>query len=307
MARTTIPIRTCRGKGNVILKCIGTVKETEFYNTWGIFDDGKTCYCKKCCDKIFEYYIKQDCSETTALYYTLQKIDIPFIQAVYKKLVDSKKNVTVGNYIALLQENEARKNMYNDFTLSDADDSNVNQEVKAKFVQEAKEKYDELEEIWGVQDSDKDYKFLEKTFKTYTEGVEFTNPQQKDLYRDLCRDRLLLRKINDGRYNGEETLDKVQSRIAKTMSTLKVDQFESNKPKTLSEQLIFDKIAQIEMTKPADLYKEPTKYKDFNKVRKYYQDICLRALKNTLAGTKNFDIDVDNLDKYELEEVYDDD
>lgn len=300
MARTTIPIRTCRGKGNVILKCIGTVKETEFYNTWGIFDDGKTCYCKKCCDKIFEYYIKQDCSETTALYYTLQKIDIPFIQAVYKKLIDSKKNITVGNYIALLQENEARKNMYNDFTLSDADDSNVSQEVKEKFVQEAKEKYDELEEIWGVQDSDKDYKFLEKTFKTYTEGVEFTNPQQKDLYRDLCRDRLLLRKINDGRYNGEETLDKVQSRIAKTMSTLKVDQFESNKPKTLSEQSLFEKIRLCDSNNVEDVYSEPSKHYDLNKIIEYNEKFSLRPLANMLCGNRDFSVDLDDIEKYNL-------
>ena len=68
----------------------------------------------------------------------------------------------------------------------------------------------------------------------------------------------------------------------------------------LQAQLIFNKIAQIELTKPADLYKEPTKYKDFNKVRKYYQDICLRPLKNTLAGMKDFDIDVDSLGDYDL-------
>ena len=85
------------------------------------------------------------------------------------------------------------------------------------------------------------------------------------------------------------------------MKTLKLDDFESAKPKTLSEQLIFAKIAQIEMTKPADLYKEPTKYKDFNKVRKYYQDICLRALKNTLAGNRDFNIDMEHLNDYILE------
>jgi hypothetical protein len=54
--------------------------------------------------------------------------------------------------------------------------------------------------------------------------------------------------------------DNISKRIERTMSKLKVDEFESNKPKTISEQMLFAKIAQIEQTKPADLYKEPKKY-----------------------------------------------
>jgi hypothetical protein len=37
------------------------------------------------------------------------------------------------------------------------------------------------------------------------------------------------------------------------------------------------------------------------RLKKYYKDICLRALKNTLAGTRDFDIDMTNLSDYNLE------
>lgn len=296
MASKTIPIKMCRGAGSSFLGCIGTVKETEFYDSFNKLEGNKVCYCMKCCDKIFKYYQDSGYDVKMSLYYTLQKIDVPFIQDVYDKLV-SKGKVSVKNYLSEIQGRKDKIEIWNDFSSSDKII-----ESTADEKEKQKERLEYLEDVWGIQDTEKDYEFLENTFERYTKGVEFINQQQRDLYKDLCRDRLLLRKINDGRYNGEETIDKVQNRISKTMATLKVDQFESKKPKTLSEQLIFDKIAQIEMTKPADLYKEPTKYKDFNKVRQYYQDICLRPLKNTLAGLKDFDIDVENLQKYQIEE-----
>jgi hypothetical protein len=65
--------------------------------------------------------------------------------------------------------------------------------------------------------------------------------------------------------------------------------------------MLFAKIAQIEQTKPADLYKEPKKYKDFNKLRKYEKDMVLRPLLNTLAGHKDFNIDIDDIERYNLD------
>ena len=290
-----VPIKMCRGAGSSVLNCIGTIKETDFYDSWNVLEGNKVCYCNKCCDKIFKYYKNNGCDDMSAFYYTLQKIDIPFIEETYKSLVDKNK-LTFKAYIGEIQSRKERQEAWNDFTASDKI------EHSAKETEEQNRKLDELEEVWGVQDSEKDYDFLENTFNRYTKGVEFINQQQKDLYKDLCRDRLLLRKINDGRYGGEETIDKVQNRISKTMSTLKVDQFESNKPKTLSEQSLFTKIAQVEMTKPCELYKEPKKYKDFNQLRNYYKDLVLRPLLNTLAGHKDFEIDIDDISRYNLEQ-----
>lgn len=297
MARATVRTIMCRGAESPILNCIGTVREVDFYNSWSKLERSKVCYCKKCCDLIFKYYKDKGYDDKASLYFTLQKIDIPFIKDIYNTLTNKNKEINVKNYLDLFYKKENKMDIWTDFSATNINMSELN---KSDLQQNIIIKSEELEKKWGVQDFDKDYQFLEDTFKKYTNGVNFSNPMQIDLYKDLCRDRLLLRKINDGRYKGEETIDKVQNRISRTMSTLKVDQFEEKKARSLSEQLIFNKIAQIELTKPADLYKEPTKYKDFNKVRKYYQDICLRPLKNTLAGMKDFDIDVDSLGDYDL-------
>lgn len=296
MASKTIPIKMCRGAGSSFLGCIGTVKETEFYDSFNKLEGNKVCYCMKCCDKIFKYYQDSGYDVKMSLYYTLQKIDVPFIQDVYDKLV-SKGKISVKNYLSEIQGRKDKIEIWNDFSSSDKII-----ESTADEKEKQKERLEYLEDVWGIQDTEKDYEFLENTFERYTKGVEFINQQQRDLYKDLCRDRLLLRKINDGRYGGEETIDKVQNRIGKTMSTLKVDQFESNKPKTLSEQSLFTKIAQIEMTKPCELYKEPRKYKDFNQVKQYYKDLVLRPLLNTLAGHRDFEIDIDDISRYNLED-----
>ena len=90
------------------------------------------------------------------------------------------------------------------------------------------------------------------------------------------------------------------------MERLTLDEFASNRPKTVIEESLFAKIAQIEQTKPADLYKEPKKYADFNKLRKYEKDMVLRPLLNTLCGHRDFDINIDDIEQYNLDKGGDD-
>ena len=299
MAKKIEKVRLCKGHNSPLLNCLGDMRESEFYASWSKFTDGKVPYCKTCVNKIYEYYLQETGSDKTALYFTLMKLDIPFIEEVYNSIAE-KKAVTISTYITTLQRRTTCQEIWSDFTATDVKlDEN---EVHIQTVDDKKRELDNLERTWGKQDCVEDYDFLEDTFKRYTQGVDFINPQQEDLYKDLCRDRLLLRKINDNRYSGEESLDKVQNRISKTMAILKLYQFEENKPKTISEQLMFTKIAQIEQTKPADLYKEPKKYKDFNKIKMYYKDLVLRPLLNTLVGSKDFNIDIDDVGKYNLDE-----
>ena len=157
-----------------------------------------------------------------------------------------------------------------------------------------------MELDWGYQESEEDYKFLIYMYEKYTKGVTIENPQQEDLYRDLCLARLEKRKAEQGKIDTDIT--KIQGRILTLMNKLKLDEFESTKPKTVSEQLIFAKIAQIEQTKPADLYKEPEKYKDYSKLRKYMKDLVLRPALNTLVGNKDFNLNLDDVESYNIDE-----
>ena len=267
-----------------------------------LFPKGLVPYCKDCCNAMLKYYLKKTGTLEASMWYVCARLDIPFIKRVFETVQDRNKDINkfLDNYYAYLWGCHSMKkalDTWESFADSDVDFKDINNTVKDADGIKAQIK--ELTLKWGNQETEEDYSFLEYLYSKYTNGINIENPQQEDLYRDLCLARLEKRKIEEGKCNTD--ISKTQARILNLMKTLKLDDFESTKPKTLSEQLMFAKIAQIEMTQPCDLYKEPQKYKDFNKVRKYYQDICLRPLKNTLAGTRDFDIDVDNLQDYQLE------
>ena len=319
----------CKGNGSPYLNCVGKKSETEFYISRSLFayfpaelhtqvkgkiaTVGKVPYCKDCIKKIFDlYYDGGKNSIEGAVYYTCQKLDIPFIVELYEATMDIYRNeknkadilnihkTFIYKYIANLNTNSNKYKEKLDFSYSDSTLSNLTAKIEARELE--KKDLDKFKLDWGVQDCAEDYKFLNDTFLRYTNGVVFINNQQEDLYRDLCRDRLALRKINDKRYDGVDTIDKIQGRISKLMATLKTDQFDSSKPKTPSEESFFAKIAQIELTKPADLYKEPKKYEDFNKLQMYERDMVLRPLLNTLCGMRDFNISVEDVEKYNMDD-----
>lgn len=290
-------VRLCKGHNAPLLNCIGDVLDTEFYVSWSKFSDGKVPYCKKCLQKIFEYYQNETNSEKTAAYFTLMKIDTPLIEEIYNNVVNKKGKFNLSTYISELQKRDSNKDIWQDFSSTDVDLKDISE---IKTIAERRKELNDLEKKWGIQDSVEDYDFLEDTFQRYTKGIEFINPQQEDLYKDLCRDRLLLRKINDNRYNGEETIDKVQNRISKTMSTLKLDQFENNKPKTLSEQSLFEKIRLCDENNVKDIYSEPSKYYDLNKIQYYNEKFSLRPLANMLVGNRDFSVNLEDIEQYEL-------
>ena len=297
MAKKTEKVRLCKGHNSPLLNCLGDMRESEFYVSWSKFSDGKVPYCKKCLQKIFEYYQNETNSEKTAAYFTLMKIDIPLIEEIYNNVVNKKGKFNLSTYISELQKRDSNKDIWQDFSSTDVDLKDISE---IKTIAERRKELNDLEKKWGIQDSVEDYDFLEDTFQRYTKGIEFINPQQEDLYKDLCRDRLLLRKINDNRYNGEETIDKVQNRISKTMSTLKLDQFENNKPKTLSEQSLFEKIRLCDENNVKDIYSEPSKYYDLNKIQYYNEKFSLRPLANMVVGNRDFSVNLEDIEQYEL-------
>ena len=285
----------------------------EFNKDGSVKKIGYVRYCKNHIAKCYLDYLKKG-NMQSAVYFTCALTDTPFIKKVYDRYIELRnEKIKSGKltptqlktyndfakYREQLRTMKKAMDSWNDFSDTNVDYKDIMGLKKPDIALEAEK--DLLVLNWGMQEQMSDYDFLEKTFERYTKGVEFVNAQQEDLYRDLCRDRLSLRKLNDGNYNGEESQEVISKRVERTMSKLKVDEFESNKPKTISEQMLFAKIAQIEQTKPADLYKEPKKYKDFNKLRKYEKDMVLRPLLNTLAGHKDFNIDIDDIERYNLD------
>jgi len=282
-------------------------KNKEFY------PKGYIPYCKECCEDIVKYYLKKTGTLESAMWYTCAFLDIPFIKKVYENMVafknsfqvksgkaDSEYNIFNYYYDFLWGGKSSKKALETWESFSDSDVDYKDIQGVTKSDENIKAQIEKLELDWGFQETEEDYKFLIYMYEKYTKGVMIENPQQEDLYRDLCLARLEKRKAEQGKIDTDIT--KIQSRILTLMNKLKLDEFESTKPKTISEQLIFAKIAQIEQTKPADLYKEPTKYKDYSKLRKYMKDLVLRPTLNTLIGNKDFNLNLDDAESYNIED-----
>lgn len=300
MANTkVVPMKRCVGVYSPALSCSGDKKVIDFYDSQSQWDDGKVCLCKSCVDKVYQQYLSETRSEKLALYYTLAKIDISFIKdvfnATYDDCISKGKQFSVGAYMTRL--NKLSDKVHINFSRSDSLEQATTNTIEQ--VEEQKEELEKLKKIWGEQQSMQDYEFLTETYDRYMDNFDDAlSAQQEDLLRDVCRDRLLLRKLNDNTYSGEETIDKVQKRLASLLSTLQLDNFSGNQKKTLSELSFVEKIMMIETTKPADLYKEQNKYKDHNHRAKYYRDLVLRPLLNSLCGSKEFALDHDDFEKY---------
>lgn len=268
-----------------------------------LFPKGLVPYCKDCCNAMLKYYLKKTGTLEASMWYVCARLDIPFIKRVFETVQDRNKDINkfLDNYYAYLWGCHSMKkalDTWESFADSDVDFKEISGVTKSD--EGIKAQIEELELNWGYQESEEDYKFLIYMYDKYTKNVAIENPQQDDLYRDLCLARLEKRKAEQGKIDTDIT--KIQSRILTLMNKLKLDEFESTKPKTVSEQLIFAKIAQIEQTKPADLYKEPNKYKDYSKLRKYMKDLVLRPALNTLIGNKDFNLNLDDAEAYNIED-----
>lgn len=274
-----------------------------FYENKSYYKDGYNPYCKECCEKIFKNMLANNNNDVKlAIYYTCQLTDYPVVESVldYMESILSKSkmdNLTFSYYISLLYESE----YYDKLKSFDKSNTSINdlKEVKQEKVIKKPNITKEYRNTWGLQDCIEDYEFLQNTYERYTKNVEFTNAEQEDLFKDLCHARLSLRKINDGTYKGEETIEKVQNRVTKIMSVLNLDNYENTAPKTLSEQSLFEKIRLCNDNDVHEVYqKKDIIPKDVNRIKEYNEKFVLRPLLNTLAGHRDFDINLDDVDKY---------
>ena len=309
-----MPNKIVVGKTSFCISCKREYPLDRFYSikaTEEFSPSQVTNYCDECVKQMVNYYLNKTKSLEKAVWYTCAKLDIPFIKDVYKKAEETKNQYQAKggkedteydifkyyyNYLWGNKKLEKTTNMWYDFTDTDTsiDEIDGSRETE-KYIKEQVEK---LAMEWGEQETVDDYKFLVYNYNKYTKDLKISTPQQEDLYRDLCLARLEKRKAEEKRIDADIT--KIQNRILNLMNKLKLDNFTDNKPKTLSEQLIFNKIAMIEEHEPCEFYKDQKKWKDIRGAKQYMEDMVYRPLANTLLGCKDFDISMDDVDKYNI-------
>ena len=273
------------------------------HNNTELFPKGYVPYCKDCCNSMLNYYLQKTGTLEASMWYVCARLDMPFIKKVFEKAqsqqVKTEKFIETY-YNFLWGARSMKKALENWESFADSDVSFEEISGVTKTDEGIKAQIEKLELDWGYQESEEDYKFLEYLYDKFTQGIKFENTQQEYLYRDLCLARLEKRKAEQGKIDTDIT--KIQGRILTLMNKLKLDDFESTKPKSVSEQLIFAKIPMIESKRPWDIYNKMQEYKLSSKRRQYYKDLVLRPTLNSLVNNRDFNIDMSDLEKYNLDD-----
>lgn len=290
MAKKAVEVTLCMGHNTPMLQCVGLKKNTEYFISWSPFHaNGRVPYCKECCNKMFQYYLDETKSAQSALYYTLMKMDVPFIKDIYEKVnemsvsgdVNGRKTaISIGSYMNTIRKYTKNKEIWSDFSATDVDISDIDSKIQTREVK--KKEMDKFILDWGQQPNLEDYQFLEYRYDVYTEGRELT-PSQETLYRKLCLAELSARRKEANQDSSKEDTEQ----IMKLMSKLKIDNFEERKEKSDIERILEKQIWEIENTEPAEIVSKE-EYKDYLDIEKDWGKHILRAVKNLLTGSKDY-------------------
>ena len=262
-----------------------------FYPNYGgqYSERHKAKYCKDCCSIRLSHY-KEFLNEQAALWMVLSELGIPFIKAVYNKVIDERetskggpKPELVGHYIKRLLE---YPKIYSGFWDSDM---GINEILEKADEEEENSQMDlkEMEEIWGKYSDDEyaeAYIFLQKTFKDYTADI----PGEMDAnlinrYRDLCKAEYRKRKADEKGDIAE--IKQAQSNLTDMLKLLKLNDFQSNQ-KSETEKMIERKIWMIENIRPSEC-EDLNIYKDISGFEGTWAHI-LRCVKNLVAGSREY-------------------
>ena len=290
MAKKAVEVTLCMGHNTPMLQCVGLKKNTEYFISWSPFHaNGRVPYCKECCNKMFQYYLDETKSAQSALYYTLMKMDVPFIKDIYEKVnemsvsgdVNGRKTaISIGSYMNTIRKYTKNKEIWSDFSATDVDISDINSKIQTREVK--KKEMDKFILDWGQQPNLEDYQFLEYRYDVYTEGKELI-PSQETLYRKLCLAELSARRKEANQDSSKEDTEQIMN----LMSKLKIDNFEEKKEKSDIERILEKQIWEIENTEPAEIVSKE-EYKDYLDIEKDWGKHILRAVKNLSTGSKDY-------------------
>lgn len=254
-------------------------------------------YCKSCCRAKMKQYKEIIGNEQAALWCLLAELGIPFLKDVWNeasRIIESNESKTRKPDIFLTYircYNEMGIVAYgfweSDVMLSDLYnvkmDNNENVEIESNVIDLNKEC-----EIWGEFRTDDvldetAYKFLNNTYNQYTEGLQDSNLNIENRYRDLAKAEWRLRKANE---NGDiSEIKSAQDVLNKQLALLNLNNFKSNIED--ERRMFIDRIAwMIEETEPAE-EEDKEKYADIAGYEKIYNS-WMRSMQNILTGDRRY-------------------
>jgi len=160
-------------------------------------------------------------------------------------------------------------------------------------------------EFWGEDFSPADTKYLQSEYVEFTKTFSTENHTDVSLLKQIC---YTLLELKDARRAGDSTRDLTKG-LQDIMKSLKIAP--SAKDKTdgkIGEERFGEWIRDIELYEPAQWLKSDPRgdmYRDVGNVAEYFENYIVRAIKNFITGSKDFNINeeentIESLDDEEL-------
>lgn len=254
-------------------------------------------YCKKCAHELVKYYLNKYKTLEAAIWYTCGEMGTPFIREAYEKFAEHISGVKSvnnywGNYIKVLKTTmtKPQQQLWIDFGATDTDLKDIKQLRKTEATIE--QEMEELVFLWGKDKSIEEMQFLEKIYEEYTSN-KVLKPYQEKVYRTMCLEELNM-------FNNEDVAG-AQKRHADCAKILKLNEFEGEKEKSLSERCIIGKIAMVEKEMPCE-HRDQNKYKDISRWKEFMVKYVYRPMKNLITSSKDYDIEEEDMTAFKQAE-----
>jgi len=148
---------------------------------------------------------------------------------------------------------------------------------------------------WGEGFELKEYEYLNRELADWKSKNESDNGAQDILSREICVEKLNIRRK---RSRGDDTSNNVKA-IQSLITTGKFVPIKKENQDASPEIPWGVQIRDIEDFSPAEWIKDKKKFKDIDGISHYIKDHIIRSLKNFVTGSRDFDPGMDILNKVE--------
>jgi len=287
---------------NYCRKCQRMLPETSFYNASDSLLDsnGKMSVCKSCCSDLYDKFYSSEGTLEKSVFKLCKILNVVYSEEVIEKLkkhLDSSisrgrtiKNpfgIYMSKVFSKLDNNILPELTFNDTYYSNSSEYSKNDSDMGEYEGIDIDEINMLKKKWGWKYEVEDLVFLEEQLSQWQDKHKHDTKAEETLLEDLCHLELKIRK---SREEGASTASLIKEK-QDLMKTASVDPAKANSLSSGTDKQLFSEfIAEIEKYEPAEFYEKRKKFKDWDKIGWYMNNFFIRAVKNFITQSRDFNI-----------------
>jgi len=286
-------------------KCMKTKPVSNFLTSFDPLDSNlRLSVCKQCINDMYDNIYKIENSLENTIYKLCKMLNIKYDDDAIS-MAKGHANTLIergtgtphlfGLYVAKLASLVTKNSGISDFTFSE----NVNA-IKPDLEEEElfnkDEKLNKMRKFWGSNFSIDDLNFLEYRFSQWSLSNSSETESERMHLKYICIAELDIEKSISSEGKAPAGLIKNWRDLLESAALKPVQATASSSGKGAETWGMINKM--IEETTPSEFYKDKELFSDFDKM-KYIKDYIIRCFSNFALGSKEFDINEDDLNSDE--------